>query len=478
MLSFSPTLPQRGSRVSQRPRQRHDARPDMTSLPIEKTPLLQTDAAPASSRATSSSAIRVLAAVFAVAGVAGVGGHFALTTNSPGAVALGAPNPAVAIDFTRGALTSDVRNAGRLGQLTTTDSPIPQCASTCLRDGIESIDLDSSFCGGMTSEAVTQCVDTTCGASSSATRVAYDAYAADLCPDGVGVDAEVDDSMTQEQQPVDAAEASLGRFQAGVLEIAEDAAPDLTTWQCDFNACGAQHPTDLGGVGQYVDRACQYRGGIGCEGALGGETQCRACYFGTTESMRFPGNLGYPQCPMCLCEEFNKPATDCILCSGFYKYFRIYVTRVRAGLNGVADAVSDNCMQFGEMTMYDSTGAKVLVDVESSTNPNGFNPTHNGIMEGPNAAVDGTLALKFVDKNFVENKYSEMIFAVAGDPVMIRGYEFFTANDAPSRDPIEWTLSGAQSAEGPWMEFSHISDASPPPERDFSYGVFDPCISN
>ena len=34
---------------------------------------------------------------------------------------------------------------------------------------------------------------------------------------------------------------------------------------------------------------------------------------------------------------------------------------------------------------------------------------------------------------------------------MVRGYEFFTANDHASRDPVEWELSGGQSANGPWQ---------------------------
>ena len=89
-----------------------------------------------------------------------------------------------------------------------------------------------------------------------------------------------DDDITSDHEPIVTGEpdeddkfssASLGRFRAGVDEIAHDAKPSLVTWQCDFDACGAQHPTKNGGVGQYVDDGCDHYGGVGCEGALGGE---------------------------------------------------------------------------------------------------------------------------------------------------------------------------------------------------------------
>lgn len=135
-----------------------------------------------------------------------------------------------------------------------------------------------------------------CRVLPDATRGEYDAYASDLCPDGMGGEPTV---------------AAIGLFRARPDEIAEDARTDLTTWQCDFHACGAQHPTAEGGVGQYVDRSCGYFGGVGCEGALGGETACRACHIGTKAKMNFPGNLGYPRCPSCICEKFGKPANEC-----------------------------------------------------------------------------------------------------------------------------------------------------------------------
>ena len=403
------------------------------------------------------------------------------------------PHSAIAVDQIVGPLTADVRNAARLGQLKTSELATPECAKTCCLDGLEGV-LDSSFCVAFGEESVTECIDTECDASQ---RSEYDALVADLCPDGIGYEvhvASVDSDTNEDVEPdfeektgklggAPNAVSELGRHQAGPNSIAEDAAPNLVTWQCDFGACDAMHPTDLGGIGQYVDDTCTATGGIGCEGAEGGETRCRACYLVQPQAMGFPGNLGYPRCPMCVCKALGKQPNDCILCSGFYKFFKIEVLRVIGGWNGDPTKSHNGCMQFGELKMYDMHGALIPVDVDSSENPGGNNPMgalpgQTPYHQGPYAAVDGTLEKKFLDLNFYANQNAPLIFAVQGDPVMIRGYEFFTGDDHPTRDPVEWKVSGADSKDGPWYEFSHISDANPPIQRYMSYGVIDPCESN
>lgn len=460
----------------------------------ELTPLRDGDVTASKKRSTY---VKVVAAVVAVAGCAAGASHLTAPGAFSSSVSLGEKSVGeksvgehIAMDKRLGPLTSDARTTARLGNFHTTDVPAPDCAELCLADDLN-VQIDSSFCFSINMT----CIDSECGSLPSADRAAYETYIADLCVDGVNQDpghlsygkfdedlpANGDDDVTSDgestidgQPDEDDKYSSLGMFRAGPDEIAFDAKPSLVTWQCDPEACGAQHPTEMGGVGQYVDDECGAFGGVGCEGALGGETQCRACYIVPHDAMDFPGNLGYPRCPMCVCELFGKPATDCILCSGFYKFFKFEVVRARGGYRGNAAATRHDCMQFGELTMFDMNGDVIPVDVGSSVNPNGDNPPN----EGPGGAVDGTLSLKFLDRNFISNGKSELIFAVAGEPVMIRGYEFFTANDSPSRDPIEWRFSGGQSADGPWYEFSHISDAAPPTSRFSSYGVFDPCKGN
>ena len=460
----------------------------------ELTPLRDGDVTASKKRSTY---VKVVAAVVAVAGCAAGASHLTAPGAFSSSVSLGEKSVGeksvgehIAMDKRLGPLTSDARTTARLGNFHTTDVPAPACASLCLADDL-GVQIDSSFCFSINMT----CIDSECGSLPSADRAAYETYIADLCVDGVNQDpghlsygkfdedlpANGDDDITSDGESTTDGQpdeedkfSNLGMFRAGPDEIAFDAKPSLVTWQCDPEACGAQHPTEMGGVGQYVDDECGAFGGVGCEGALGGETQCRACYIVPHDKMDFPGNLGYPRCPMCVCELFGKPATDCILCSGFYKFFKFEVVRARGGWLGNAAATRHDCMQFGELTMFDMNGDVIPVDVGSSVNPNGNNPPR----EGPGGAVDGTLSLKFLDDKFISNGKSVLIFAVAGEPVMIRGYEFFTANDSPSRDPIEWRFSGGQSADGPWYEFSHISDAAPPTSRFSSYGVFDPCKGN
>ena len=188
--------------------------------------------------------------------------------------------------------------------------------------------------------------------------------------------------------------------------------------------------------------------------------------------------------PHVLCKQFDLPVERCILCSGFYKFFKFEVVAVRGGFGGDPTASHGGGMQFAELVLYDNNGDSIPIDVGSSTNPDGYSPV-NGYAgqtpyhQGPGAAVDGVMEQKFFDARFTSNGLrSSLIFAVQGEPVMIRGYEFFTAEDAPSRDPNEWTLSGADSPDGPWYTFSHISNAEAPTQRLGSYGVFDPCNSN
>jgi hypothetical protein len=474
----------------------------MTAPPTELTPLKTSSTATPERRTSSITRVATIAGgVFAVAGIVSLYGARA---NAPGlrGVHLGdKPNhAAIAMDAEVGPLSPQVRNAARIG-LSQSSLPTPACFAECVLEGLD-IEPDSSYCYGLESDEVKECYDS-CDAVE---KGKYDVFINDLCPDGTGfevdpvthagefdsdvpVDDDEDVTSDDEISPtkmIDEAEkyadATLGEFQAGPRHIAEDAELSLTTWECDFQACGAQHP-DVN-VGQYVDDSCGDLGGVGCEGALGDQTRCRACYLVEADKMDFAGNLGYPRCPMCLCKEFDLPVEQCILCSGFYKYFKFEVVAVRGGFRGNPTASNGGGMQFAELILYDNNGDSIPIDVGSSTNPGGYSPVNSyagqtPYHQGPGAAVDGTMEKKFFDAYFTRNGLrSSLIFAVQGEPVMIRGYEFFTAEDAPSRDPNEWTLSGADSPDGPWYTFSHISNAEAPTQRLGSYGVFDPCKSN
>jgi len=480
----------------------------MTAPPTELTPLKTSSTATPERRTSSITRVATIAAgVFAVAGIIslyGVDEVFRAPALGLRGVHLGnEPNhAAIAMDADVGPLTPQVRNAARIG-FSQSSLPTPACFAECVLEGLDIVP-DSSYCYGLESEDVETCYE----ACEDVDKGGYDVFVNDLCPDGTGFDVAAvthsgpfdsdvsedgDEDITSDDEvlptkmvdePDKYADATLGRFKAGSNHIAEDADLSLTTWECDFEACGAQHATSAGGIGQYVDDSCGDLGGVGCEGALGDQTRCRACYLVEADQMDFEGNLGYPRCPMCLCKQFDLPVERCILCSGFYKFFKFEVVAVRGGFRGDPTASSGGGMQFAELILYDNNGDSIPIDVGSSTNPDGYSPV-NGYsgqtpyFQGPAAAVDGVMEQKFFDARFTSNsKRSTLIFAVQGEPVMIRGYEFFTAEDAPSRDPNEWTLSGADSPDGPWYTFSHISNAEAPTQRLGSYGVFDPCNSN
>ena len=192
--------------------------------------------------------------------------------------------------------------------------------------------------------------------------------------------------------------ATLGRFQAGPSHIAEDAELSLTTWECDFEACGAQH-VDVN-VGQYVDDSCGDLGGVGCEGALGDQTRCRACYLVKADEMDFAGNLGYPRCPMCLCKEFDLPVEQCILCSGFYKYFKFEVVARARRLPRQSDRLEwwrhaiRRTRLIRQQWKLDSHRRRVIDEPGRVQPVNGYagqTPYH----QGPGAAVDGVMEQKF-----------------------------------------------------------------------------------
>ena len=171
---------------------------------------------------------------------------------------------AIAVDTKVGPLTPDVRNAAGIG-LSHSSLPTPACFAECVLEGLD-IAPDSSYCYGLESDEVKECYDS-CDAVA---KGEYDVFVNDLCPDGsefdvaavthsgdfdsdVSEDGDEDITSDDEVSPsklVDEAEkyadAALGAFQAGPHPIAEDAAPSLTTWEGDFEACGAQHVTPNG----------------------------------------------------------------------------------------------------------------------------------------------------------------------------------------------------------------------------------------
>jgi hypothetical protein len=66
----------------------------------------------------------------------------------------------------------------------------------------------------------------------------------------------------------------------------------------------------------------------------------------------------------------------------------------------------------------------------------------------------------------------------------VRSYALYSANDSPNRDPVAWTLSGGQTADGPWFLLSQVDDAAPPMSTDrqtiyptHPLATDDPCVT-
>jgi len=116
--------------------------------------------------------------------------------------------------------------------------------------------------------------------------------------------------------------------------------------------------------------------------------------------------------------------------SASYRYVRFSPTMLRSD-----DAVIP--VQLSEFEFYDGT---TPVPVASVSNVTGTSPLN----EGPANLIDGAAETKWL--NFTHLGSVQFDF---GEPTVeeptptIDGYAFVTGNDAPGRDPIQWTLEGS-----------------------------------
>ena len=360
-----------------------------------------------------------------------------------------------------------------IGNPRTTVVQPPACVRLCLVDGIEGIELDSTYCSGMEEPEVERCIAKGCSGDDLAM---YSAFTRDTCYyDAPG---EFPDDIQQRgpfeviaQRASDSSEVPrLGRDRpsSNASSATEAGSSELKTFQCDFERCGASRD----GFYQYVDVDCGSGNsflGIGCEGTDAPHaTSCRACYTDDEDTDECPVPEGLPRCPQCVCEARGLPPSKCAPCSGWWSHFQFRVTAVRGGYRGDAAVSNGGQMQFSDLLVYDEEGKMIAFDVNRSFASSGASAA---------AATDGSEENKFVDFNF-QRDGSDLSIVLAvrgGHQVMSRGYELFTADDAPSRDPVSWTLSGAKSAEGPWTSLVRVEGANAPSGRDVSYGFMRPC---
>jgi len=108
-----------------------------------------------------------------------------------------------------------------------------------------------------------------------------------------------------------------------------------------------------------------------------------------------------------------------------------------------------NATQASEFVFMIDGVTQSMVGV-SVTNPNGSNP----VGETPPNLVDGSLATKCVDINFVTNNRTEFVFQLPS-PRAFTGYTWATANNFPDRDPSQWNLWGSDDGLD-WIQLHNI----------------------
>jgi autotransporter-associated beta strand protein len=109
-----------------------------------------------------------------------------------------------------------------------------------------------------------------------------------------------------------------------------------------------------------------------------------------------------------------------------YRYYRWTPTALR-------NNTTSNSIQVAEF-LFRRAGAPVSWSGASVTVSGGNSPTN----EPPANLIDGSAATKWL--NF--NKFTPVLFTFP-TPTGVDSYTFTTANDAPERDPVSWTLEGS-----------------------------------
>lgn len=131
-----------------------------------------------------------------------------------------------------------------------------------------------------------------------------------------------------------------------------------------------------------------------------------------------------------------------------FRYVRYHIKKRRFGGTGL--------VQVGEFQFYngDSNDAFNQVPVTAVTNPGGSNAVDGG--EGANKLVDGNYGSKWLDTN------NRPVIFDFGAPRPFDRYLFVTGNDAPDRDPVEWTLEGSDD-QITWTLIENVNFDYPTP---------------
>jgi Bacterial lectin len=133
-----------------------------------------------------------------------------------------------------------------------------------------------------------------------------------------------------------------------------------------------------------------------------------------------------------------------------FRYVRFKATKLRSGS-------AFGIIQLGEFGFLSGTTPVTGV---SATNPGGDTPGGEGIGN----LVDGDgVNNKWLDFNNAPVVFDFGVPAEGDPPKSFTNYFFFTANDAPGRDPVQWTLEGSND-QSTWTLIEKVDFDYPTPE--------------
>jgi hypothetical protein len=152
-----------------------------------------------------------------------------------------------------------------------------------------------------------------------------------------------------------------------------------------------------------------------------------------------------------------------------YRYIKWEITK--------SYGAGDGIIQVGELQLTNGGFDVIWNGSAIATNPSGDNP----VGEGPQNAIDGTAAAKWLDFNFSggSNVGSSVLLVDNSVDISFDGYYYVTAFDStvyPERNPISWTLYGSSDGTN-WTQLSVVNDATIPASDETptgTFGVIDP----
>ena len=131
-----------------------------------------------------------------------------------------------------------------------------------------------------------------------------------------------------------------------------------------------------------------------------------------------------------------------------YRYIRWTITNL-TGPN-------PNSVQASQINLYIQNVLWTVPDASvSSTNPGGRNP----VGEEPKNLVDGSVLKKWLDFNIISGSSitQSIILIDLSVQKSVTGYNWYTANDVPQRDPISWKLEGSTDSSS-WVLLDSVQN--------------------